>query len=64
MTDEQKPYRIWALPCPFKKTGVPVLGSFGATIRNVVVIPVETWTQLCRDCPDLAAKKFEVGTYE
>jgi hypothetical protein len=31
--------RIWALHCPFTKTGFPVLGNFGRTIRPVVVDP-------------------------
>ena len=57
-------FRIWVLPCAFKKDGSPSLGSFGATIRHVVIIPIETWTQLCREDPALAATKFEVGLYE
>lgn len=56
--------RIWTVYCPFRKTGSPVIGSFGATIRPVIIIPVETWTTLCRDIPALAAKQFEVGSYE
>lgn len=59
-----KPYRIWAAACPFNKSGAPVLGSFGSRVRNVVIIPMETWTKLCDEIPALAATKFEVGTYE
>jgi len=55
---------IWVLHCPFRKTGSPVVGSFGATIRGVVIIPVETWTALCRQHPALAATQFEVGSYD
>ena len=57
-------FRIWALSCPFRKDGTPSLGSFGSTIRNVVIVPVETWTTLCQENPALAATKFEVGAYE
>ena len=56
--------RIWVLHCPFKKTGVPVLGTFGATIRPVVVVPLETWKRLCAEIPELAAQQFEVGSYD
>jgi hypothetical protein len=57
-------FRIWVLPCPFKKDGTPSLGTFGSSVRNVVILPVETWTQLCRENPALASTKFEVGSYE
>ena len=57
-------FRIWVLPCAFKKDGTPSLGTFGATIRNVVILPVETWTQLCRENPAMAATQFEVGAHE
>lgn len=64
MSDQEvkaHPIRIWALHCPFSKSGFPVLGSFGSTVRGVVIIPVETWTKLCKEIPDLAARQFEVG---
>lgn len=57
-----KPIRIWAFHCPFRKNGSPVLGSFGATVRPVVILPMETWTKLCRDIPALGATQFEVGS--
>ena len=57
------PIRIWALHCPFNKRGFPVLGSFGSTVRGVIIIPVKTWTELCQRIPDLAATKFEVGEH-
>ena len=60
----QPQYRIWALTCPFTKQGVPVMGSFGSQIRQVVIIPVATWTRLCQEIPGLAATTFEVGSYE
>lgn len=56
-----KPPRIWVLHCPFRRTGSPVIGSFGATIRPVVIIPLETWNQLCQEIPALATQQFEVG---
>lgn len=59
-----KPPRIWALWCPFKKTGFPSLGTFGTTERKVVIIPMETWNALCAEIPALQTKQFEVGGYE
>ena len=56
--------RIWAMECPFRKDGSPVLGSFGSITRSVVIVPVELWTRLCKDNPALAATEFEVGGYE
>lgn len=73
MSDQPKPannadmaprFRIWALPCAFRKDGAPSLGTFGKTVRNVVIIRVEDWTQLCRENPALAATRFEVGGLE
>lgn len=60
----RQPIRIWALHCPFTKTGFPVLGNFGTRERGVVIIPVETWTALCEEIPALAAMQFEVGTHD
>ena len=59
-----KSYRIWALPCPFKKSVFPVLGSFGAREDSVVIMTVATWKRLCADVPQLQTTQFEVGTYE
>lgn len=58
------PYRMWCLPCPFTKTGVPVLGSFGKTEKAVIVMTVETWKRLCEDVPQLQTTQFEVGSYD
>ncbi len=60
ITAAERP-RIWALHCPFRKNGTPVLGSFGATERAVVILPMATWTRLCREIPALGAMQFEVG---
>lgn len=57
-------YRLWAMACPFTKKGYPNVGSFGSTIRNVVIMDVKTWTQLCKDVPQLQTTSFEVGTLE
>jgi hypothetical protein len=62
--EPSKHLRIWIFECPFTKHGTPVLGSFGSTIRNVVVIPVEAWTALCRDIPELGRYNFEVGSHD
>ena len=56
--------RIWALSMPFNKQGVPVTGSFGSRIGQVVVIPMATWTRLCKEHPSLATQEFEVGAYD
>ena len=57
-------HRIWVLTCPFNKRGDPVLGSFGSRLGGVVIIPVETWTQLCKEHPTLQRAQFEVGSHE
>lgn len=54
-------YRIWVTPAPFRKNGTPVLGSFGQSIRNVVIIELATWTRLCKENPELGRTQFEVG---
>jgi hypothetical protein len=61
---EQPKYRMWAVHCPFNKSGFPSLGQFGYTSRDVVIFSMETWTQLCEDIPALATAQFEVGTYD
>jgi hypothetical protein len=61
---KEKPMRIWAMWCPFRKSGSPVVGTFGHTERDVIIIPTETWRRLCHEIPALATRHFEVGTYE
>lgn len=61
MPTDLTPYRIWALHCPFRKNGTPVLGTMGSTIQGVIVIQVETWRRMVREIPALAAAPFEVG---
>jgi len=56
-----KPHRLWASACPFDKRGTPVLGTIGASVGNVVVMRVETWTALCKEHPSLGETKFDVG---
>lgn len=60
---EQAKYRIWALHCPFKKDGFPSVGNFGATVKPVVIMSMETWKRLCADVPQLQTTQFNVGTY-
>jgi hypothetical protein len=55
-------HRIWAMTAPFKKSGFPFFNTFGYQHRDVVVIPMATWTQLCREIPELGTREFEVGT--
>lgn len=56
-------YRIWAMHCPFRKSGSPVLGTMGSSIQPVVVMTTETWTRLCADVPQLQTTMFEVGAW-
>lgn len=62
MTPETRPPRIWVLHCAFKKNGMPSLGNFGYTERPVMIMPLETWTALCKEIPELGRKQFEVGS--
>jgi hypothetical protein len=61
---ETKPLRIWAAHCPFRKTGSPVLGTMGSSIKPVVVMTMDTWNKLCADVPALQTMQFEEGTFE
>lgn len=58
------PLRIWAVHCPFRKDGSPVIGGFGSIIRPIVIIDMDTWTELCKRVPQLQTMKFDVGVYE
>ncbi len=60
----EKPARIWVTHCLFKKNGFPSLGTFGATERPVVILPLRTWEALCREIPELAKRQFEVGSQD
>ena len=59
-----KPLRIWVMHCPFRKTGSPVLGSFGAKEEVVVIFKIADWKKLCEDVPQLQTTQFEVGSYD
>lgn len=59
-----KPFRMWVMECPFRKTGTPVLGSFGASSANVVIMRADEWKRLCEEVPQLATTQFEVGSWE
>lgn len=61
MADETPTYRIWMMHCPCRKTGSPVVGTFGRTIQPVVIMRMETWTRLCQDVPQLQTTMFDVG---
>ena len=58
---KDKPLTIWALHCPFRRDGSPVLGTMGSRIESVVVMELETWQRLCREIPELATRQFRVG---
>lgn len=63
-TTEQKPFRMWAMHCPFKKDGFPVLGSFGKEVKPVVIITMDEWNRLNEAIPELGRTMFEVGSYD
>ena len=55
--------RIWVMHCPFRKTGSPVLGTFGQTIQPVVIMHLDTWKRLMDEVPALKTTHFEMGTF-
>ncbi len=59
----EKPIRMWVMECPFRKSGSPVLGSFGASSDNVVIFRIEAWKRLCAEVPQLQTTVFEVGRW-
>ncbi len=63
MSDQTKPFRMWAMHCAFKKDGFPSLGTFGKSIEPVVILTMEEWLRLCDAVPQLADTQFEVGAY-
>lgn len=65
VTTNEKPFvpTIWGVSCPFNKKGFPVVGSFGSSIKSVVIIPASTWSEICRRHPSLAKQEFNVGSY-
>ena len=48
---------------PFKKSGFPVVGTFGKTTAPVVIMTMATWKKLCEDVPQLQTTEFNVGHY-
>jgi hypothetical protein len=54
--------RIWTLHCPFRKSGSPVVGTMGSSIRTVILIETDMWKRLCEEVPQLQTTQFEVGT--
>lgn len=63
LTAEKDQYTIWALSMPFTKKGSPVVGSFGAQIKGVIVIEASTWKRMCAENPQLAATQFRVAIH-
>lgn len=58
------PVRMWVLACPFRKDGVPVVGTFGSRTDTVVIFTIEAWKRLCKDVPALQTTVFDVGRFE
>jgi hypothetical protein len=59
-----EPVTMFALFCPCRKNGAPVVGSFGAQIREVVIFDMREWKRLCEQVPQLATTQFRVGRLE
>lgn len=57
-------FTIWAMDCPFRKAGSPVLGTMGSSIRRVIVIEMDEWQRMNDAIPQLATTQFRVGTYD
>lgn len=65
MSDEQKkPYRVWSIEAPFRSDGSPVVGTFGKSIRPVVIMESDTFKRLVKEHSSLATAHFEVGSFE
>jgi hypothetical protein len=58
-----RPIRMWVMECPFRKTGSPVLGTFGASSDHVVIFRMEAWKRLCAEVLQLQTTMFEVGSW-
>jgi hypothetical protein len=65
-TTPAKPITLWSIACPFRKTGSPVVGTMGTSIRDVVVMEADEWKRMLRLIPaDVLEKtQFNVGSYE
>lgn len=63
MSDEAK-IKLIVAHCPYRKNGSPVLGSFGATIKPVVLFELDEWKRLCKLVPALADMEFDVGSFQ
>ena len=61
---KREPYTIWAMPTTFRKSGSPIMGTIGASVRHVVVMEAETFKRLVAENPNLATAEFRVGTFE
>lgn len=64
MSAEREPYTVWSMFAPFRKDGAPVMGSFGQSVRSVVVMEAETFRRLIREHPELQTAVFRVGTVD
>ena len=58
------PYTVWSTEAPFRKDGFPVVGTFGATSRSVIIMTRETFKRLVDEHPSLSTAEFRVGTEE
>jgi hypothetical protein len=62
--ESDEPVTMFAMHCPFRKSGSPVLGNMGSSVRAVVVFEMSEWQRLCAQVPQLATTQFRVGTYD
>lgn len=61
--EPEQPITIFAMWCPFRKDGVPVVGNFGA-VRPVVIIESSEWKRMLEKFPEMKTTEFRVGTDE
>lgn len=60
MSEERKPYTIWAGTTTFRKNGTPVLGTLGVRANRVVVMSRETFLRLVKENRDMDTAQFNL----
>lgn len=63
-SEPSKPITMWFAECPFRKTGSPVLGTTGASVRRVIVFEYDEWLRFAKLHPSIETQQFRVGTIE
>lgn len=61
---DDKPVTMWYLECPFRKSGSPVMGNVGTSVRHVIVFEYDEWLRFAKLHPTIETQQFNVGTLE